>query len=35
MDTGFTVNGAFGRYLDDERVIRLEAEAIIRSRRYQ
>lgn len=28
MDTGFTVNGAFGRYLDDERVIRLEAEAI-------
>jgi len=28
MDTGFTVNGAIGRYLDDERVIRLEAEAI-------
>ena len=28
MDTGFTVNGAIGRYLDNERVIRLEAEAI-------
>ncbi len=28
MDTGFTVNGAFGRYLDNERVVRLEAEAI-------
>ena len=28
MDTGFTVNGAFGRYLDDGRVLRLEVETI-------
>lgn len=28
MDTGFTLNGAFGRYIDDIRVIRLEAEAL-------
>ena len=26
MDTGFTLNGAFGRYIDDIRVIRLEGE---------
>jgi opacity protein-like surface antigen len=28
MDTGFTLNGAIGRYLDDVRVLRLEAEAL-------
>ncbi len=28
MDTGFTVNGAFGRYIDDIRVIRLEGEVL-------
>jgi opacity protein-like surface antigen len=28
MDTGFTVNGAFGRYIDEIRVIRLEAEVL-------
>jgi opacity protein-like surface antigen len=28
MDTGFTVNGAFGRYVDDIRVFRLEAELL-------
>lgn len=28
MDTGFTVNGAFGRYIDDIRVFRLEAEVL-------
>ena len=28
MDTGFTLNGAFGRYIDDIKVIRLEAEVL-------
>ena len=28
MDTGFTVNAAIGRYLDEIRVFRLEAEAV-------
>jgi opacity protein-like surface antigen len=28
MDTGFAVNGAFGRYIDDIRVVRLEAEVL-------
>ncbi|GMQ76773.1 MAG: outer membrane beta-barrel protein [Gammaproteobacteria bacterium] len=28
MDTGFTVNGAFGRYIDDIRVFRLEGEVL-------
>jgi opacity protein-like surface antigen len=28
MDTGFNVNAAFGRYLDDIRVFRLEVEAL-------
>ncbi|GMQ76405.1 MAG: hypothetical protein BMS9Abin01_1682 [Gammaproteobacteria bacterium] len=28
MDTGFTVSGAFGRYIDDIRVIRLEGEVL-------
>lgn len=28
METGFSANGAFGRYLDDIRVIRLEAESL-------
>ena len=28
MDTGFTVSGAFGRYIDEIRVFRLEAEVL-------
>jgi len=28
MDTGFNLNGAFGRYIDDIRVIRLEGEVL-------
>ncbi len=28
MDTGFTLNSAFGRYIDDIRVVRLEAEVL-------